>query len=396
MSKKKIFVIDKLAAGYNHVSFNAAITSIIAEIYKNDDVFFISESVHAEAVAAKNIYFSNLKYHPYIEAQIPTGYLKALIPFIKKKINDFFFIKDIYNNHTKNADAVFFTCLSSTSLLYAGYKAKKVKMPVFFVIHGEIEFLFITGISIISKIRSKIYKLFLRQLGKTVKILVLSEIVKAKLIEAQNLPANRIIVIGHPIIGICNDKKPISNNKIVFGHIGIALEKKNSTLFFELADSHVAAVQKGHAEFRLIGKIQLGLKVKNFGAVNIISKDNKSLATGEYEENIADIDYAVFTFTEDNYVYRVSGSLIDSIACLKPIIALKHSYFNYLFKTSGNIGFLCDTFEELDTLLTRIINKEKYLLDQYQFQQMNLRKLAETQSLAQIKNKLSVLVSSEA
>ena len=83
---------------------------------------------------------------------------------------------------------------------------------------------------------------------------------------------------------------------------------------------------------------------------------------------------------------------MDSIAFIKPIIALKHQYFNYLFRKAGNIGFLCNDIEELNLLVNRIIRKDKELLSQYQSQQDNLKKLMKSHSVCEIENKLLTIL----
>ena len=388
MNKQSIYIIDKLVNGYNHVTFNAAITSIIAKVYKNQEVIFICESLHANAIKSKNSNVANLKYQPYNESPLPPNKTKRIFPWIKKKLADLFFINFLYQKRFKQSSAIFFTCLSTSTLFYTSYKTKRLPIPIYFFLHGEIEFIFLKRIGIINKIRGEMYKLFFKQLGETSKIVVISEIVKESLVAGKYLSEDKVIIIEHPITPPSSIRKLSIEKKIIFGHIGIAVKKKNSELFFELSKLHKLEIEKGFVEFQLIGKIGNELFLEDSSTVKILTENNKSLAQDQYEQSIANIDYAIFTFTKDNYVYRASGSVMDAIAFTKPIIALKHHYFDYLFSSAGNIGFLCNNFEELNLLVNRIILKDKGLLSQYQFQQDNLRKLAKRQSNEEIENKL--------
>ncbi len=394
MIKRSIYIVDKLVNGYNHVTFNAAITAIVAGVYNNDDVIFISESVHAGLIEKKNSLIINLKYQPYIEKLLPANKVKRLIPWVKKKIGDMFFLNTLYQAQFKNAATVFFTCLSTTSLLYAGYKAKRLKIPVFFFLHGEIEFIFVKNTGLLNQLRGAFYKLFLNQTGKTTKIFVLSELIKASLVEANYLPEDKIIVIEHPITPIDENRKKVSGTKLIFGHIGIAVTKKSSALFFELAKLNKPEVENRQVEFQLIGKIESALLAEDTSAVKVLSENNKSLTQDEYEQGITNADYAIFTFNEDNYVYRASGSVMDAIAFTKPIIALKHSYFNHLFKISGNIGFLCDDIAEMDLLVKKLVRKDESLSSQYSIQQNNLKQLMQKHSVAEVQNILSIIIES--
>jgi hypothetical protein len=388
MNNKKIYIVDKLVIGYNHIVFNAAITSIVSEIYKDKEVVFISESLHAKVIAEKNGQIDNLTYSSYNENVLPPNIVKRIPPYVKKKIVDILFIRKLYKKRFGDAFSVFFTCLSITSLFYAAYKARLLKVPVYFFLHGEVEFLFVKELSFVNKIRVKFYKLFLSHLGDHSKVLALSDLVKTKLVEEGYLAANKIILIDHPLVPTQHIEKPISENIVIFGHIGIAIKKKKSALFFELSKFHVNEIRKGSAEFRLIGKIEQELLAEDIGAVKMVTENNGKLMQAEYEQSITDIDYAIFTFTGDNYVYRASGSVTDAINFIKPIIALKHDYFNYLFQTAGNIGFLCDDINSLNALLKRIIERDEELLSQYEEQKNNLRKLKQGQTVVELKRKL--------
>lgn len=392
MWEKRIYIIDKLVIGYNHVIFNASVTSIIAGIHSDKEVFFIAESIHTKVIENKNEQIANLRYEPYLESPLPDGKLKKVIPWIRKKIGDLIFIKKTYEKKLPDAYSIFFTCLSTTSLLYAGYKARHLKVPVYFFMHGELEFVFTNKISFVNKLKGTIYKVFLKSLGSTSKVIVLSNIIKNDLIKSSYLPAEKIITIEHPIIPVNYCDKPLNNNKIIFGHIGIAMKKKSSEHFFELAAKNLKSIADTQAEFQLIGKIEHGLSLQNNTGVVIVSENNSLITQQEYEQYIANIDYAIFTFNEENYVYRVSGSVMDAIAFAKPIVALKQSYFNYLFETAGNIGFLCNDTAELDILVKRLISKDKYLLHQYIHQQENLKLLGRSLTVDEIKNKLSAVI----
>jgi hypothetical protein len=392
MTKRKIFIIDKLVTGYNHIVFNASIAQIIAESFKNDHVSFICESTHASALQDKNRGIPNLDYVRYTETPLPAGRLNKVVPWIKKKLKDIGFISHSYKEYIKHADLVVFTCLSTSTLLFAGWKAMKVKIPVYFFLHGEIEYLFQKDLGLASRLRSKLYKIFLRKLSPNCKVLVLSDIVKHKLIEDQYVVPERIFTIDHPVIPVNYQTKGVSSEKIIFGHIGLALLKKSSDLFFQLASRHRTAINTGKVEFQLVGRIEHDLVVEDSGLVKLLAKDNQSLNQSEYEQHLLAMDYAIFTFNNNNYVYRTSGSVIDAITFNKPIIALKHRYFNYLFEVAGNIGFLCNDIDELDMLLTKIIEKDPELLGQYNVQVQNMNRLSKTYAVDEIKSKWQPLL----
>ena len=394
MVKKNIYIVDKLVIGYNHIIFNSSVTSIIANVYKHDTVTFVAEAVHSGVVAEKNQLIANLEYRTFAENPIPLNITSKIIPYFKKKSSDLFFIKRLFATaFNKETKAVFFTCLSTTMLLYSTYKARKAKIPFFFFLHGEIEYIFMNNPGVVKRLKGEVYKHLLRRLGPTSKVIVLSDIVKSSLISAGYLSEDKIITIEHPIIPVNIIEKKLSDKKTIFGHIGVALTKKSSELFFNLPQSHKKSIENGTAVFQLIGKVDYGLELSAGNGIEILSENNQSITQERYEQAIANIDYAIFTFTGDNYVYRTSGSVMDAIAFAKPIIALKHDFFTYLFETSGNIGFLCNNLDELNMLINNIVEKEESLINQYETQQENLKKLRKTLSLEDIKIKLSNSIS---
>jgi hypothetical protein len=164
-----------------------------------------------------------------------------------------------------------------------------------------------------------------------------------------------------------NSKYTNNVDKIVFASIGDFNVRKNSSLFFDLANQNN---QKNSSfAFWFIGRIDiLNIDVKN---VHIVSSDNM-LDDQSYHNYIDMIDYAVFLFNSEFYRYTVSGTLYDAIFHLKPILAIRTPFFEDFFLKYGNIGYLCDTYNDMLRLLNTFQltkNSEVYLE-----QQINLKK----------------------
>jgi hypothetical protein len=130
------------------------------------------------------------------------------------------------------------------------------------------------------------------------------------------------------------------------------------------------------------------LRSKYITEVERVNNNNDSLSQEVYEQNVQNIDYAIFTFDNENYVYRDSAAIIDAIAYAKPIIALKQDYFTNLFNIGGNIGFLCDNIIIMEETIKGIINKNPEYIDQYFNQCSNLINLSKKYSLPEIENLL--------
>jgi hypothetical protein len=227
----------------------------------------------------------------------------------------------------------------------------------------------------------------LEKMGANERCIALNEIVRSKLLERNIVTDDKIITIEHPIVERIVLQKGLNHNKIIFGHIGSAMKKKNSGLFFSLATFFRSERDVG---FHLVGKADQDLLQDLNDSVKILSKNNSSISQAAYESYIHELDYAIFTFDDNNYVLRVSGALMDAVLYQKPIIALKQEYISYLFETGGNIGFLCENIDEMRQLLARLIERDEVLISQYVIQQDNLGKLKEQFSIASIEQHLVV------
>ncbi|MCW1949309.1 MAG: hypothetical protein KIH89_002580, partial [Candidatus Shapirobacteria bacterium] len=58
------------------------------------------------------------------------------------------------------------------------------------------------------------------------------------------------------------------------------------------------------------------------------------------------------------YKYSCSSIFVDAIAHKKPIICFSGPMSDYFFNTYGNIGFLCNDFDEMKNIIQRIIKLE--------------------------------------
>ncbi|WP_147243442.1 glycosyltransferase family protein [Chitinophaga flava] len=335
----------------------------------------------------RNGNISNIRYEGYQELPLPEKKLAKVLPWIRKKLGDILFIRKVYSR-VASESSVFFTCLSTTSLYYANYKARRGNKEVFFVLHGEVEFLFKKELRLADKIKGKLYRRLLSKLGKRTKVIVLSEIVKEALVKDNLVRPEQIVTIEHPLVGQVPERHPLNVDKLIFGHLGVAMSKKGSSCFFEMAARLSQAAALGRAEFHLVGRVEDGFIVEQNTPVKILSKNNKSIEELDYANFIRDVDYAVFTFDSDNYVFRVSGSLMDALFYGKPIIAFKQPYFQYLFDKGGNIGFLCEGPEEMKVLLERLINKDEELIAQYKEQAKNVHLLLERFLIKNVENQL--------
>jgi hypothetical protein len=161
-------------------------------------------------------------------------------------------------------------------------------------------------------------------------------------------PADRCVILDHPtIFPTC--AKPLKMQKpVVFGHLGYAHADKGFLTFLSLAEAFQCDKSlHGTAAFIVVGGTDD--KDKRVNASQHVRYARKSWPTPrpEYEAMLDSLTYSVFTYPGDTYRFRASGAAFDAMAFLTPIIALRNPYFEYLFDLAGDIGYLCDSPQEL-------------------------------------------------
>jgi hypothetical protein len=73
----------------------------------------------------------------------------------------------------------------------------------------------------------------------------------------------------------------------------------------------------------------------------------------EWDAYIDMMDFCVFFYPPNSYLFTASGSLLEALAHLKPVIALHNPYFDYVFSKMGDIGYLCDTIDEMAAVIKK-------------------------------------------
>ena len=97
---------------------------------------------------------------------------------------------------------------------------------------------------------------------------------------------------------------------------------------------------------------------------------------------LVQIDYALFTYKLNSYKYTASGALIDAINFEKPIIALSNDYVKSYFDIYGNIGYLCNSYEELKNKIITIT--KNFPKEEYEIQVKNIQNIKKRENLKNI------------
>jgi hypothetical protein len=399
--KEKIVIIDNVIIGNNHLVINAGIINMAQKLLGsnaiNKEIMFYGDPLHTSIL--KNLIeisdTCKVSFSPIEIVNPKIGIIKNTCSWFKKLLID-----------KKNTDGLFkiiriqkpklvivSNLMPINMLPFINKMNKRLNQNVLFFLHGEVELLFNQKNSFKGKINKYFLEKSLKKINSNTKLIVFSDYIKKRLIEKFNINYNQIISINHPILRYERNTFEISEC-ITFSHIGVANKRKNSGLIFKLANGFDYNIKKDQCNFIIIGREYDCRTEFISGNVKIESKNNQPIPNDRYIELITKSDYSLIFLLDDEYVYRMSGSLLDSIQFQIPIIALKHVFVAELFDKGGDIGFLCNDFEEMQEVVNQIVLKNPKFVDRYRLQVLNLKRLAEKfypeQAAAIINNEIDV------
>jgi hypothetical protein len=125
-----------------------------------------------------------------------------------------------------------------------------------------------------------------------------------------------------------------------------------------------------------------GLKIPDRSKIKLLQKPGP-LPPEELDAYINMMDFCVFLYPSNYYLFTASGSLLEALAHLKPVVALHNPYFDYVFGKMGDIGYLCGSIEEMAAVIKEIVLTRD--IERYNVQRQNIMnglKLFSTEYLA--------------
>ena len=383
----KIHFVDQTSERNHHMVFNASMINVLFGLAPNALLFHygipsnqIATSSLLDEKSIENIVFKPINYSKF-DSRFKL--IKLFKYFEKEIIRIRMFYKLL--RQTNENDLIVLSITTFTSLL--GFKILKTfyKSQVWCVLHGDIDFLYFTS-NWFEKFNGLVHLLFFKIKANNFNYILLNKIAKNRVVRDGYIKESEVIDINHPF-KMLNDfdlgvKVLTEKTTITIGHIGsMELKRKNSHFFYFLAEKLKSKISDDLITFETIGLITPSiLPYKNEWVTEIIgnSKPDKPdyLTRNEYENNISKIDFAVFFFESNQYFFRASGAVIDTIAFGIPIIALKHPFFENLFEQSGPIGYICNDVEEMEAVLNKIINKDINVINDYKMFTENIKLLS--------------------
>ena len=193
----------------------------------------------------------------------------------------------------------------------------------------------------------------IRRAPRDTRFIVLESAIRQALIEAAPELSGRLHVIPHPLPlaeahlpppdGATTDRDKSARLKIAF--VGAAHAKKGFAAFLTLAEK-LTAQHSDAFEFHAIGWLPPESASLDMTCLSR-QPTSRKIGRAEFVAALSGVDYVCMPYDPSLYRYSASGTLIDAIACGKPLIGLKSPMLEDLWRGFGDIGELAETMDDL-------------------------------------------------
>jgi glycosyltransferase involved in cell wall biosynthesis len=116
----------------------------------------------------------------------------------------------------------------------------------------------------------------------------------------------------------------------------------------------------------------LGENLSSTKAFNVLTNPSiEPIGYDKYLGILSESHYVLWFAFHNPYQLRASGTIVEAIQLEKPMICLKNPLVNHYFQRFGNIGYCCDSLDEISKLIIEF--SKNFPLEEYRSQIVNLR-----------------------
>ena len=347
-------LIEPQCWGLEHASFNAALIDTVLLAYPKEQLVFFGEESHLTSVRRiLDRYDSDeVGRVSWRDISIPkrgdTGWLR----FIREWREFGSFLREVQKGDYQH---FMFTSITNTGILVLKIKVyyRKFPFPIITVLHGMLH-------TIVGRWPHKPWnwplniRFVLRFFQSDVlRYLVLGESIYRSVAEVQPNQISNFKSLDLPNFeyNLYSDKVELQKGKPIFGYIGTGNKTKGIGAFAKIAQECIGL--KKDVVFLLVGYLSSWRDDAAYSFVSGISE--KQLTTDEFIQRGLSLTYSVNTSNPDFYRFGGCSSFIDALFFGKPGIYLRNRYIEYYFDQMGDIGYLCDSIDEMICIIKSII-----------------------------------------
>lgn len=166
-----------------------------------------------------------------------------------------------------------------------------------------------------------------------------------------------------------------------FGFVGQATEAKGISRYLELAQKLKQRYPQD-ARFFVIGRAYPGDDLSRFAVLDH-PITHEHLERVKFIELLASMHFVVLPYQEGYYELSASGALLDAMTWQKPIVTLPTPNVEDLFRTYGDIGYLCRSYDQLVETIAELVQHPDPV--RYESQRANLARARSARSFYSLK-----------
>lgn len=349
VTAKCIIFVEPHCVGFEHVPFNSALIDVIERSYPGARILRVAEASHLENLA-------KVKPTGFQAGQGVGERNKVILPHLEGRRSSFgaqvvcalralLFIDSLARS--ERAELVVFSSMNAN--MYALLRLARLVAPagylsiVFF--HHAFHDIRHVQRNIIKRWFSLRHQLN-RRIPNGVKIAVLGGSIARNAGRFLNpAAAAEILSMDHPYpmeaIGVSQKKPPDRHGIITLSYVGVARSGFES--FCKIA---MQMKDEKRFSFLHIGK-GTPSDIRMAQNAGVIGTREKPLSKEEMDNFLAKTTYIVGTAPPERYELSASGTFLDGISRGIPGIYLRNDYVEYYFKKLGDIGYMCNSLDEM-------------------------------------------------
>ena len=229
--------------------------------------------------------------------------------------------------------------------------------------HGEVSYLF-SHDSTGKKIGGSLISGALGKAQRHTKFIAISFPVYEYLVKRFSWSRDNIFYVEHPLNSSKTTRTMINGN-VRFGSFGIQSENKNSSDIYKFASA--LSGRLGHEAIRNVEIVTVGVSDGSFSynkseLVRHLFQGDKGerlINSENFFSEVCKINFCLmFQNKGGEYELTPSGVFFDCISLGIPIIAMRTGFLTAYFERYGDLGFLCDSVDEMSAIASDIsLNK---------------------------------------
>jgi hypothetical protein len=370
---KRIIMVEPQCWGFEHVNFNAAFLDMALLAYPEAQIVFSGEKEHLVRVRGM-LECYDAQESKRVEWRIISIPKRNAIGW-PRFLQEWGEIESILRYAKKHqAQLLFFTSITNTGILALILRLyrRQLSFSLMAVMHGMLN-------RIVGRWPHKPWNwpLNLRVVLRLAQppslwYLVLGDSVYRSLTQVQPTLVTHFRVIDLPNFeydDLCEDQNwNIQSGRLIFGYLGVGNITKGFGSFARIAQE-CRRLDK-QVEFLLVGYLSTFRDHVDYSCVTGVTEH--PLSVEEYRRRAFSLTYVINTANPEFHRLAPSSSFLDALFYGKPGIYLRNSYVEYCFGLMGDIGYLCDSYEEMVDTIKSIIMEFPSV--RYEHQVENIRK----------------------